>query len=342
MPGLPVKHDESPTARALLLLELVQNSPGITASRLADRLGVSDRAARRYVGILREAGVPIESTRGPHGGYRVGRGLRVPPLMFTGAEALGLVMAVLDGHHHAADAAGPVGSALGKIMRVLPGPVANPAQAVRTVTAPAPDPRATPPSPETTAALVQSCAAHRRLRLGYRAGPGRERTMDVDPWAVVVRHGRWYLLCWSHTKDARRVLRVDRITGVDVLDSACTPPAGLNPAEVLEEHLAEGWKYEVEIIIDAPAAVVAQWLPRNLGRREPMDAATTRLIATTDEPDWYAEQLTAIKAPFRVVKPRELREATRALGEHLLRAGGGPIEDADRVDELVPNTPHGT
>ena len=48
---------------------MVQNSPGITADRLAERLGVSERAARRYVAILREAGVPIESVRGPYGGY---------------------------------------------------------------------------------------------------------------------------------------------------------------------------------------------------------------------------------------------------------------------------------
>ncbi|MGI5162216.1 helix-turn-helix transcriptional regulator [Microbispora sp. CA-102843] len=60
-------HDESPTARALLLLEMIQSSPGITAERLAGRLGVSERAARRYVGILREAGIPIESVRGPYG-----------------------------------------------------------------------------------------------------------------------------------------------------------------------------------------------------------------------------------------------------------------------------------
>ena len=66
--------ENSPTARALLALELIQAGPGITADRLAERLGVSERAARRYVGVLREAGVPIESTRGPYGGYRVGRG----------------------------------------------------------------------------------------------------------------------------------------------------------------------------------------------------------------------------------------------------------------------------
>jgi HTH domain len=65
-----VQPDATPTARALLALELVQGSPGITADRLADKLGVSERAARRYVGILREAGIPIESVRGPDGGDR--------------------------------------------------------------------------------------------------------------------------------------------------------------------------------------------------------------------------------------------------------------------------------
>ena len=109
--------DTSPTARALLALELIQGSPGITASRLAERLGVTDRAARRYVAILREAGIPLESDRGPYGGYRVGRGLRLPPLMFEAAEALALVMAVLDGHHQAGDPTDPAGSALGKIVR---------------------------------------------------------------------------------------------------------------------------------------------------------------------------------------------------------------------------------
>ncbi|MGH3657815.1 MAG: helix-turn-helix transcriptional regulator, partial [Micromonosporaceae bacterium] len=131
--------DASPTARALLALELLQGDPGITAGRIAGKLGVSERAARRYVGILREAGIPIESVRGPYGGYHVGRGLRLPPLMFNDAEALGLIMAVLDGHHDASDPADPVGSAFGKIVRALPEPVAAQVEAVRRSTAPAPD-----------------------------------------------------------------------------------------------------------------------------------------------------------------------------------------------------------
>ena len=105
----------SPTARALRTLDILQTRPGTTADQLADRLGVTERAARRYIGILREAGIPVESTRGPYGGYRLRRGTRLPPIVFTQAEALGLVMAVLDGQPAATDADDPVGSALSKL-----------------------------------------------------------------------------------------------------------------------------------------------------------------------------------------------------------------------------------
>src|SRR5215831_7986126 len=145
-----MKPDAGPTARALLALELIQGSPGITADQLAGKLGISERAARRYTGILRDAGIPVESVRGPHGGYRIGRSLRLPPLMFSAAEALGLVMAVLDGHHDASDPAGLVGSALGKIMRALPEPVAEQAEVVRRTTASAPDRAAVRPDPAIT------------------------------------------------------------------------------------------------------------------------------------------------------------------------------------------------
>ncbi|HEU4423787.1 MAG TPA: WYL domain-containing protein [Pilimelia sp.] len=318
-----MKPDASPTARALMALELVQGSPGITADRLADKLGVSDRAARRYVGILREAGIPIESVRGPYGGYRLGRGLRLPPLMFSATEALGLVMAVLDGHHDASDPTGPVGSALGKIMRALPEPVAAQAEAVRRTTAPAPDRSAARPDPATTTALVHACANHRRVRLGYRSEAGSEWVAEVDPWAVVVRHGRWYLLCWSHTANARRAYRIDRVRAVEVLDDTVIPPADLDPVAVLEEHLAVGWEYDVEVVIDAPVDTVGRCVPRTLGRLEPLGAGTSRLVGSTSNPWWYAEQLAAIPAPYRIVKCPELQETARVLGQRLLAAGEG-------------------
>jgi predicted DNA-binding transcriptional regulator YafY len=319
-----VRFDASPTARALLALELLQGNPGITADRLADKLGVSERAARRYVGILREAGIPIESARGAYGGYRLGRGLRLPPLMFSAAEALGLVMAVLDGHHDAGDATDPVGSALGKIVRALPEPVAAQAEAVRRTAAPAPDRGAARPDPGTATALVLACSHRRRVRFGYRSEAGSEWVIEADPWAVVVRHGRWYLLCWSHRSNALRAYRIDRVRDVETQDDSFSPPADLDPVAALEEHLAVGWEYEVEVIIDAPFEKVAPCIPRAAGRLEPLDATTTRLTGSTSNPVWYAERLAGIPAQYRIVKCPEVREAVRRLGQRLLASVEGP------------------
>ncbi|HEY1178152.1 MAG TPA: WYL domain-containing protein, partial [Phytomonospora sp.] len=155
-------------------------------------------------------------------------------------------------------------------------------------------------------------AAREPLRLGYRTRPDTVRSMDVDPWAVVVRYGRWYLLCWSRTKEARRVLRVDRIATVETLPGTFAPPEDLDPVATLEEHLSEGWRHHIEVLIDAPPEAVAEWLPRNLGRLE-AEGERTRLRATTDEPDWYAEQLVRVRAPFTVVGPPELAAEVAAI-----------------------------
>src|ERR1700722_2041 len=110
----------SPTARALQALELVQLQPGATAAQIGARLGVTERAARRYIEILREAGIPVETVRGRYGGYRLGRGMRLPPVSFTQDEALALVMAVLEAHPAAMDSDELSGSALSKVIRALP------------------------------------------------------------------------------------------------------------------------------------------------------------------------------------------------------------------------------
>ena len=249
------------------------------ADRLAGKLGVSERAAGRYVGIR-----PQQRER----------------------------------------PTGPVGSALGKIVRALPEPVAAQAEAVRRTTAPAPDRAAARPDPGTTAALVQACSNHRRVRLDYRSEAGSEWATEVDPWAVVVRHGRWYLLCRSHTSDARRAYRIDRVRAAEALDDTFSPPAGLDPVAMLEEHLAVGWEYDVEVVIDAPAEAMARCLPRAVGRLEPLDAGSSRLVGSTSNPVWYAEQLAVIPAPYRIVRCPELQEAARVVGQRLLAASEGP------------------
>lgn len=309
----------SPTARALRTLELLQARPGITADQLADRLGVTERAARRYVAILREAGIPVESVRGPYGGYRLGRGLRLPPLVFTAPEALGLVMAALDGHHPAADAGDPVGSALGKIIRALPEAVGRPAAVLREHATAAPDRSSSRPDPEIITTVVNAVAAQRRIKVRYRGARDREWETDVDPWAVVVRHGYWYLLCLSHAAGAMRTYRIDRVAFAHELAESFIPPDGLDPVAQLEEHLGSGWEFETRVVFDAPLATVAHWVRGPMGRLSQLDdGARTVLTGTTSNVEMYAgEWLAGIPLPFRVEGGPQLRSAMAALAQKL-------------------------
>ncbi|MBA3251394.1 MAG: WYL domain-containing protein [Geodermatophilaceae bacterium] len=314
--------DLSPTARALRALEILQTRPGATAVELAQRLGVTERAARRYVGILREAGIAVESSRGPHGGYRLGRGTRLPPVVFTEAEALGLVMAVLDGQPAAADVDVDdlVGSALGKVIRALPESVGRQAAALREHASAAPDRHSARPDPATTSALVAAVAARRRVLVTYRSESGNEWEAEVDPWAVVVRYGRWYLLCHSHRAAATRTYRVDRIRAVRQIAHAFEPPDGLDPVAALEENLGSGWEFPTRLVFDAPLADVAPWIRPSMGRLEPSGDGCV-LVGSTSNPAMYAQEwLPSVPFPFRVEGGEELRAAVATLASRFAAA----------------------
>ncbi|MBC2932049.1 YafY family protein [Nocardioides sp. zg-1228] len=313
--------DISPTARALRALDILQARPGTTAADLAARLGVTERAARRYVAILREADIPVESTRGPYGGYTLGRGLRLPPLVFSATEALGLVMAALDSHHAVADSGDPVGAALGKILRVLPTNVARQAVAVRETARAVPERTPVRPDPEVTTELVAAVAAQRQVEVGYRTAAGSERTFVVDPWSVVVRHGRWYLLCHSHHADALRTFRVDRITAVELLDGTFEVPADLDPAAALEANLAKGWEHDTHVVFDAPLDEVRPWIRPTIGELRELPGGRCELLGSTSNPEAYAgEWLAGVPFPFTVAGGAELRAAVAVVAERLGRA----------------------
>src|SRR5947209_2751555 len=299
----------SPTARALRTLEILQSRPGTTADQLAERLGVTERAARRYVGILREAGVPVESTRGPHGGYRLGRGTRLPPVAFTQAEALGLVMAVLDGRPAATDVDDLVGAALAKVIHALPESIGRQAAALREHAWAAPDRFSTRPDPAITSALVAAVAARRRVLITYRSEAGNEWETEVDPWAVVVRFGRWYLLCYSHHAEAVRTYRVDRVRASQQTTRPFEPPADLDPVAALEENLGVGWEFSARVVFEAPLSEVAHWIRPPMGRLEESGDGCV-LVGSTTNPAMYAQEwLANVPFAFRVEGGPELRAA---------------------------------
>jgi predicted DNA-binding transcriptional regulator YafY len=312
--------DLSPTARALRAIEILQNRPGTTADELGERLGVTERAARRYIAILREAGINVESARGPHGGYRLRRGTRLPPVVFTQAEALGLVMAVLDGQPAATDADDLVGSALAKLIHALPESVGRQAAALRDHASAAPDRHSSRPDPAITSALVAAVGARRQVVVTYRNEMGREWETDVDPWAVVVRYGRWYLLCHSHRAGAVRTYRVDRIRAVEQTPHEFDPPEDLDPVAALEENLGSGWEYRTRVVFDAPVAEVAQWIRPPMGRLEPSGEGCV-LVGSTSNPSMYAQEwLATVPFPFRVEGGPELKAAVATVAARFAAA----------------------
>jgi predicted DNA-binding transcriptional regulator YafY len=171
--------------------------------------------------------------------------------------------------------------------------------------------------------LVTACAESRRVRLTYGSESGRSWTTEADPWSVVVRHGRWYLLCHSHHAGAQRAYRIDRVLSAETLATSFAPPPGLDPVAMLEEHLAVGWEFPVEVLIAAPAEEVVRRLPAALGRVAPVDGTRCRLTGSTSNPRWYAEQLAAFPVPYRIVQSPELVEAARAIAAGLLAAVDG-------------------
>ncbi|MGH7611742.1 MAG: helix-turn-helix transcriptional regulator, partial [Candidatus Dormibacteria bacterium] len=280
--------------------------------------------ARRYVEILREAGVPVESTRGRYGGYRLGRGARLPPVVFTAEEALVLVMAVLQGHPAATDPEDLVGTALIKVIRALPEGVGRQAAALRERIAAAPDRGAAHPDPALTSALVSAVASGRRVAIHYRGESGTEWEAEVDPWAVVARHGRWYLLCQSHHVGAVRTYRIDRIAAVTQTNLTFTPPPELDAVALLEEHLGAGWEFPTRVVFEAPLAEVARWVGPPMGHLQAHPLGCV-LTGSTSNPRMYAQEwLATMPFRFRIESGPELRDAVAELAARCAEAVAHP------------------
>jgi predicted DNA-binding transcriptional regulator YafY len=312
----------SPTSRALRALEALGARPGTSARQLADDLGVTERAARRYVAILREAGIPIDSARGRYGGYRLGRGVRLAPVIFTEAQALSLVMAVLEAGPLSGDKENVLGLAMDKVISILPEAVRRQAGLVWQHASAATDRSALRPDPVALAALVAASAARQQMGIAYTSESGTSWEECVDPWAVVTRHGYWYLLCHSHRAAATRTYRIDRIRAFSPTARSFEPPERLDAVAELEEHLGRGWEFPTTVIFDAPFDEVARWVRPPMGRLEPCGAGC-KLVGTTSNPAMYAsEWLARLPFPYLVQGGSELRQAMAQLADRLSAAVG--------------------
>ena len=72
-----------PIMRVLTVLEILQARECVSGAELAKRLEVDARTVQRYIARLQDLTIPVESSRGVGGAYRLKPGFRLPPMMFT-------------------------------------------------------------------------------------------------------------------------------------------------------------------------------------------------------------------------------------------------------------------
>jgi predicted DNA-binding transcriptional regulator YafY len=294
----------------LTVLELLQ-ARRMTGAELARRLEVDRRTVRRYVETLQGMGIPVEGERGRYGAYSLKRGHKMPPLMFTDEEALGLALSLLAARGLGLSGVAPaVEGALAKLERVMPealrGRVRSLEEAVSLSVA---GPR-TPTRGETLMTLAGAAGERRRVRMRYRSGRSEETEREVDPYGVLRREGYWYAAGHCHLRGGLRLFRVDRVLEAEVLGETFALPEGLGSPEAvlraLEDAPREAWR--VEVLLEAGAEEARAQLPPMGISLEEVEGGTLLRCPTRDL-GWVARVLAGLDCPFVVRRPDELREA---------------------------------
>ena len=290
------------SARLLRLLSLLQSRRDWTGPQLAARLGVTSRTVRNDIERLRSLGYPVDAAPGVSGGYRLGVGVAVPPLLFDDDEAV----AVAIGLRTAAGAtvAGIEDSsvrALAKLERLLPSRLRR---RIRTLAAAMLTLPASGSSVDVDAltAIAAACADHERLRFDYHTHDGAGGVRVAEPHRLVNAGRRWYLLAWDLDKRDWRTFRVDRI-GLRLPAGPRFAPREM-PENEVTDRLSRGlatatWRYRARVTVYAPAAQIAGRLPAAI-TVEPVDENTCTIDVGSDSPHMLALNLGMLDADFQI------------------------------------------
>jgi predicted DNA-binding transcriptional regulator YafY len=319
-----------PTARVLSLLELLQSGGVRTVAELAERLEVDERTVRRYVDHLIDLDVPVESVRGRYGGYRLGSGYRMPPLMLGDDEALAVMLGLIAGRRTGLVTTTGTASetAAAKIRRVLPERLARRLDAVLGSLA-FTQPPDQAPVPDTGILLaVADAVRHRRpLSLRYSARDGRRSERTFHPYGLVAHTGRWYLTGADPGVGEDRTFRLDRITDARTLPGSFEPPAGIDPAKrVLSALATTPYRHEVTLRIYGTIGQIRARFPASVatvrerpaaGSPDPQTESWLRVELRAERLDWLPPLLASLDRPFAVERPAELRDLIAALADRL-------------------------
>jgi predicted DNA-binding transcriptional regulator YafY len=296
-----------PSSRIITLIMLLQSKPNQKASDLARTLDVSVRTLHRYFEQLDELGIPVYTERGPHGGFSLVRGYKMPPLVLTPEEAvasfLGLsLVEEMWGKLYRPAALG----ALAKLENLLPDEQRQEvAWARRSLLATGMHRSDQQALADTLETLRRATREHRRVHINYQ---GREpSTRNLDPYALVHRSGWWYVIGFCHLRKNLRTFRVDRIASLELLETIFDQPFDFD----LRAYLAAAPQVQPAVRaclrFNPPYAGMARnSRPFLENLEEQPDGAITVTFQAPDL-EWAASTALAYGPAVEVLDPPELR-----------------------------------
>jgi predicted DNA-binding transcriptional regulator YafY len=313
----------------LKLLSLLQSRQTWTGSALAERLEVSTRTVRNDVERLRSLGYDVLASPGMPGGYRLGAGgTSMPPLLLDPEEAVAVAVGLRTGVNCIIGGMEETSvRALSKLETLLPPRVRQRVRNLNRYTVPLPGSQPVPiVDPELLTMLAGMCDLKERVRFWYDSSPARtgaESAHDVEPYRLVNRDHRWYLLGYDVRAEDWRIFDVNRL-------KARIPPGPRFTARELTEkevaallaHLVPptSWRCEALVTFHVPAAEAAANLLPIEGRVEPVDERTCRARVGGESSRAIALVLARVGLPFRVEHPPELVDEIRRVGERFRQA----------------------
>ncbi|MBC2878869.1 MULTISPECIES: helix-turn-helix transcriptional regulator [Streptomyces] len=320
-----------PTGRMLTLLELLQSGGTRTVAELADRLGVEGRTVRRYVSQLIDLGVPVESVRGRHGGYRLAPGYRLPPLMLGDDEALAVLLGLVAGRRTGLTTAQRTANetASAKIRRVLPRHLARRLDTLLE-TLDFTDRPGEFDTPDAGILLTLADAVHHRrpVSLRYTDRDGRHGDRTLHAYGIVAHAGRWYVTGEDPEVGEDRTLRLDRVAEARTLPGSFPEPEGPGPAQrVLSGFATAAYRHEVTVRIHGTVERIRARLPASVAvldedeaegaERDHTAERWRRVELRVERLDWLPPVLASLDRPFVIERPEALRDLVAALADRL-------------------------
>ncbi|NKE63614.1 WYL domain-containing protein [Lentzea sp. PSKA42] len=318
------------SARLLALLSLLQARRDWPGMLLAERLEVSPRTVRRDVDRLRELGYPIVTTKGPDGGYRLGAGTQLPPLLFDDDQAVAIAVALQLATTTGAGIEEAAVRALHTVRQVMPARLRHRIGTLQ-VTA-VERPVAAQVGSDVLMALSAAVHAREVLRFDYLS-VSRLETDDgppapprrAEPHHLVTAGGRWYLVAWDLDRDDWRTFRADRITPRTPTGPRFTPrelPGGDVTSFVTSRfrgsHGTGDWPCRGEVILHLPASEASPFLRD--GVVEALGPDRCRLTLGSWSWPGLAAAIGRFDADIEAVGPAELRAAFAQLAHRYTNA----------------------